>query len=162
MDININSQKAKSTFSNTIYNGVYNSPVPMFFTSAVTFYSAFSQTLAPVMIQMVELNKTSQDNTSPKSSKVMKLKVTNSTIYNLIFATGNAASGAMFLDDDLYDATGLSFVTSSLYLLTNTAYLKRMFMYTRTFGLSLYALNLANALGYGYRFVTNDFKKLSS
>lgn len=160
MSDTINSKLANSSFANKVYNGAYYSPFPMFITSALTVYSSISKHLAPILLQQTEIKKAEPTNTL-RPSKVLKLKVTNSTIYNLLFATGNALAGAMMLDDDVYDATGLSFVTSSLYLLTNTAYLKNMFIYSRKFGLGLYALNLANAGGYGYRFVTNDFKKLN-
>lgn len=160
MSENINTTKVKSNFTSTIYNGVYNSPLPMFFTSALTLYSGFSKHLSPILLQQTEIKK-NVSNSTLQPSKVLKLKVTNSPVYNLLFAGGNALAGVMMADDDAYDGTGLSFVTSTIYLLTNSAYLKNMFIYSRKFGLSLYALNLANACGFGYRFVTNDFKKLS-
>lgn len=160
-DILNNTSVTNNSFLRSFYDTAYLSPLPMALASVGSFYAGFSQHFKPILLQQTEIKPGKEANVL-KPSKVLKMKVNCSLPYNMVFALGQLGGAAMILDDDQRDGVGLGFITSSLYLMCNAGFLKNMFIYSRKGALGLYALNLINATGYGYRYVTNDFKALSA
>lgn len=145
----------------TVYDSAYLSPWPMAFASLGSLYAGFSQHFKPILLQQTEIKPGKESNVL-KPSKVLKMKVNCSLPYNMIFALGQVGGAAMILDDDIRDGVGLGFITSTLYVMCNAGFVKNMFIYSRKAALGLYAFNLVNATGYGYRYVTNDFNALAA